>query len=75
MKKNTLKFWFKNRMTALIEAWILFAFAMTNNPYINALVFTILFFGSLFFMSHLFEDRHANSSERLMWIKLLELLR
>ncbi len=70
MKKNTIKFWFKNRLVAIFALWLLFAFCVTNNPHFNAFIFFILSFGSIFYMTYLFEEGKANASEKLMWQKI-----
>ena len=75
MKKNTIKFWLKNRVVAIFVLWILFAFCITSNPYFNAFILFILFFGSIFYMAYLFEEGKANASERLMWQKMESILK
>ena len=75
MKKNTIKFWFKNRLVAIFALWLLFAFCVTNNPHFNAFIFFILSFGSVFYMTYLFEEGKANASERLMWQKIENVLK
>ena len=75
MKKNTIKFWFKNRLVAIFALWLLFAFCVTSNPYFNAFILFILFFGSIFYMTYLFEEGKANASEKLMWQKIESVLK
>ena len=75
MKKNTIKFWFKNRLVAIFALWLLFVFCVTSNPYFNAFIFFILFFGSIFYMAYLFEEKKANASEKLMWQKIESVLK
>lgn len=74
MKKNTIKFWFKNRLVAIFALWLLFAFCVTNNAHFNAFIFFILFFGSILYMPYLFEKKKANASEKLMWKKIESVL-
>ena len=71
MKHNTLKFWLKNRFTAVALAWVLGLILMcaVDNPYFNGLLMMILFFSTLFICTYIVEEHKMNSSERLMWQK------
>lgn len=71
MKKNTIKFWFKNRFTMLgvLGITILIILSVINDPYLNAFMSIIMLFLALGVWANLIEDRNANASERLMWKK------
>lgn len=75
MKKNAIKFWVKNRFTAIFLIWIMMFFVMSilENPYLNGLILCITSFASLFYCTYLVEENKMNSSERLMWQKFSEL--
>lgn len=71
MKKNAIKFWVKNRFTAMVLAWVL-GFALmceVDNPYFNGWLISVLFLSTLFGGTYLVEENKMNSSERLMWQK------
>ena len=71
MKKNTFKFWFKNRFTMLgaFCGTILIIFGVINDPYLNVFMSIIMLLLVLGVWANLIEDRNANASERLMWKK------
>lgn len=71
MKKNTIKFWLKNRFTAMTLAWVLALVLMcrVDNPYFNGWLISVLFLSTLFVGTYLIEENKMNSSERLMWMK------
>ena len=71
MKKNTIKFWLKNRFTAILLAWVLALVLMcrVDNPYFNGWLMSVLFLSTLFLGTYLVEENKMNSSERLMWMK------
>lgn len=71
MKKNTIKFWFKNRFTMLgaFCVTILIILGIINDPYLNVFMSIIMLFLVLGVWANLIEDRNANASERLMWKK------
>lgn len=75
MKKNALKFWLKNRFTAMILAWVLGLALMcgVDNPYFNGCLIAVLFLATLFGGTYLIEEHKMNSSERLMWRKYLSI--
>ena len=75
MKKNAIKFWLKNRLTAIALAWVcvLTILGVINDVYLNAIVFTIGCFATLFYVTHLVEENKMNSSERLMWRYLMSI--
>ena len=71
MKKNTIKFWFKNRFTMLgvFCGTILVIFGVINDPYLNVFMSVIMLLLVLGVWANLIEDKNANASERLMWRK------
>ena len=71
MKKNAIKFWVKNRFTAILLIWVMMFFIMNilDNPYLNGFILFIASFSSLFYCTYLIEENKMNSSERLMWQK------
>ena len=71
MKKNTFKFWFKNRFTILgvFCVTILVILGVISDPYLNVFMSIIMLFLVLGVWANLIEDRNANASERLMWKK------
>ena len=75
MKKNTIKFWFKNRFTAVGLIWIMLFIIMgvLNNPYFNGFVLTITSLSTLFYGTYLIEEKKLNSSESLLWQKYSKL--
>ena len=75
MKKNAIKFWVKNRFTAVGLIWVMMFIIMNilNNPYFNGFVLIIASFASLFYGTYLVEEKKMNSSERLMWQKYSKL--
>ena len=75
MKKNAIKFWFKNRFTAVGLIWVMLLIIVcaSNNPYFNGFILTISSFASLFYGTYLLEEKKLNSSERLMWQKYSKL--
>ncbi len=75
MKKNTIKFWLKNRFTAIFLIWVMVFFLMNSldNPYINGFILFITAFSSLFYCTYLVEENKMNSSETLMWQKYSKL--
>ena len=76
MKKNTIKFWFKNRFTMLgaLCGTILIILGVINDPYLNVVMAIIMLFLVLGVWANLIENRNANASERLMWKKYSDLL-
>ena len=76
MKKNAIKFWLKNRFTAIALAWVcvFIILGVINDVYLNAFIFIIGGFATLFYSTYLIENNKLNSSERLMWIKYLNLV-
>lgn len=75
MKKNAIKFWVKNRFTAIFLIWIMMIIVMNimDNPYLNGLILCISSFSTLFYCTYLVEEKKMNSSERLMWQKYSQL--
>jgi hypothetical protein len=75
MKKNAIKFWLKNRFTAILLIWVMVIILMNvmNNPYINGFILFLASFATLFYCTYLVEENKMNSSERLMWQKYSEL--
>ena len=75
-KSNTFKFWALNRFTILALSWVMLFTLMlvVDDVYFNAFVLCVGGFLSLCVWSYLIEDKHANSSERLMWLKISSLL-
>lgn len=71
MKKNTIKFWLRNRFTAIFLIWIMMLLTMNilSNPYFNGFILFISSFATLFYCTSLVEENKMNSSERLMWQK------
>lgn len=71
MKKNTFKFWFKNRFTMLgiFCGAILIILGVISDPYLNVFMFITMVLLVLGVWANLIEDRNANASERLMWKK------
>lgn len=71
MKKNTIKFWLRNRFTTIFLIWIMMFLTMNilNNPYLNGFILFISSFATLFYCTSLIEENKMNSSERLMWQK------
>lgn len=71
MKKNTFKFWFKNRFTMLgiFCGTILIILGVISDPYLNVFMSVIMVLLVLGVWANLIEDRNANASERLMWKK------
>lgn len=71
MKKNAIKFWVKNRFTAIFLIWIMMFIVMNilDNPYLNGFILFISSFSTLFYCTYLVEENKMNSSERLMWQK------
>ena len=78
MKKriNTIKFWLFNRITlfTLLCFVILIILGGIGNPYLNAVMFFIMFFCWISIWGYLIEERNANASERLMNYKINKLL-
>ena len=76
MKKNTIKFWFKNRFTMLgaLCITIFIILGVINEPYLNVVMAIIMLFLVLGVWTNLIMDRNANASERLMWKKHCDLL-
>ena len=76
MKKNTIKFWFKNRFTmlAVLCITILIILGVISDPYLNVLMAILMLFLVLGVWANLIEDRNANASERLMWKKYCDFL-
>lgn len=70
-KSNTFKFWVLNRFTILALSWVMLFTLMlvVDDVYFNAFMLFVGVFGTLGVWSYLIEDKHANSSERLMWQK------
>lgn len=77
MKKNTIKFWFKNRFTWLgvLITMKLIILGVIGNPYLNAIMLVFMLFVALGVWCSLIEDRNANASERLMWQKIDSILK
>lgn len=75
MKKNAIKFWLRNRFTAIFLIWLMMIVIMNilNNPYFNGFVLFIASFATLFYCTYLVEENKMNSSERLMWQKYSKL--
>lgn len=71
MKKNTIKFWFKNRFTMLgvFCATILVILGVIDDPYLNVFMAIVMLLLVLGVWANLIEDGNANASERLMWRK------
>ena len=71
MKKNTIKFWLKNRFTMLgvLCATILVILGAIDDPYLNVVMAILMLFLVLGVWANLIEDKNANASERLMWKK------
>ena len=76
MKKNTIKFWFKNRFTMLgaLCGTILIILGVINDPYLNVVMALIMLFLVLGVWANLIENRNANASERLMWKKYCDFI-
>ena len=77
MKKNTIKFWLYNRIAlfTLLSFVILIILGKIGNPYLNAVMFFILFFCWISIWAYLIEEKNANASERLMWKKIESMLK
>ena len=77
MKKNTIKFWLFNRFTMLgcLFVVILIILGKIGNPYLNAVMFFILFICWISIWAYLIEEKNANASERLMWHKIESMLK
>ena len=71
MKKNTIKFWLFNRFTMLgcLYVVILIILGGIGDPYLNAVMFLLMFLVAFGVWSNLIEEGNANASERLMWKK------
>lgn len=76
MKKNTIKFWLFNRITlfTLLSFVILIILGEIGDPYLNAIMFFILFICWISIWEYLIEEKNANASERLMNYKINKLL-
>lgn len=69
--KEKILFWVKNRIVLTFLVWVIGFIVMLHcNPYINAIIIFVLFFGSLFFLAYLFEEKKANKYEIEMYEKI-----
>lgn len=75
MKKNAIKFWVKNRFTAIFLIWIMMFIVINivDDPYFSGFVLFVALFATLFYITYLIEENKMNSSERLMWQKYSKL--
>ena len=75
MKKNAIKFWVKNRFTAIFLIWIMMFIVINivDDPYFSGFVLFVASFTTLFYITYLIEENKMNSSERLMWQKYSKL--
>ena len=75
MKKNVIKFWVRNRFTAIFLIWIMMFIVINiiDDPYFSGFVLFVASFATLFYCTYLVEEKKMNSSERLMWQKYSKL--
>ena len=75
MKRNAIKFWVRNRFTAIFLIWImmLIVINIVDDPYFSGFALFIASFATLFYCTYLVEENKMNSSERLMWQKYSKL--